>query len=95
MTVCASRPVRSCAKSTGIDSSRRTRTGHYLIAGVFERRDGLFAPNGRELMQELFEAVPSFQVIEQRLSGNACANEHWRPAQPGWIAMHDVLWESQ
>ena len=54
-TVCASSPVGSSAKSMGIDSSSRTRTGHHLIAGVFQRRDGLLATNGWELVQKLLE----------------------------------------
>ena len=93
--VCAASPVRSRAKSTGTDSSRRTRTGHYLVAGVFERRDGLFAPHRRELMQKLLKAIAGFEIVEQRLNGNARAHEHGRAAEPIWVAMNHVFREPQ
>lgn len=95
MTVCASSADKSCAKSTGIDSSRRTRTGHYLVTSVLQKCHGLFAPHGRKLMQEFLEAVTGFEVVKQRLNGDACPNEHWRSAEPIWIAIDHVLWEPQ
>lgn len=95
MTVCASKPHRSRAKSMGIDSSSRTRTGHYLVACELKRGDGLFAAHRRELMQKLVETIASFEIIEERLHGHARAHEHRRAAEAFRVAMYDVLGESQ
>lgn len=86
---------KSFAKSTGIDSSSRTRTGHHLRARVFQCGYGLLAPHGRKLAQKLLKAVASFEVIEERLNRDARADEHRRSTEPVWVAMHHVLWESQ
>jgi hypothetical protein len=53
------------AKSTGIDSSRRTRARHYLVAGVLKGRDDLCSPHGRKLLQEHVETVASFEIVNQ------------------------------
>src|SRR5258708_30540600 len=95
MTVCASSADKSCAKSTGIDSSRRTRTGHYLVPGVFQGRDGLLATHRWELVQELVEAVARFEVVKERLHRNARTYKHRRTTEPLRIAVYHVLGESQ
>ena len=46
-------------------------------------------------MQKLFEPVSSFEVIEQRLYGNARAYKDRRPTEPVGVAMYHVLGESQ
>lgn len=88
-------PQRATPKSTGIDSSRRTRTGHHLVARILQSCNGLFAPHGRELMQEFLEGIAGFEIVEKRLNRHSRANEDRRSAEPIWVAMDHVLRETR
>ena len=65
----------------GIDSSRRTRTGHYLLPSVLQRCDGLFAAHGWELVQKFLETVAGFEIVKERLNRDARADEDRRAAE--------------
>ena len=45
--------------------------------GLFQRCNGALALNARKLFEEIVERFPAFQLIKQRLEGNASAAENW------------------
>jgi hypothetical protein len=85
-------PRSAAARSTGSCSSRRTRTSQQRSAGEVERGDRLVAFHGWELAKKLVQGLAAFEVIEQRLDRNACADEHRRPAEDVRVAEHDVAY---
>ena len=50
---------------------------------------GLFASDGREVVEKLGERISSLQIIVQVLHRYPRANEHWRSAQDFWVAVND------
>ena len=60
-------------------------------ASLFEKSDCLFARDARKVVEELFDGVSAFKVIEQRLCGHARAYEDWRPADDLRVGMDDLL----
>src|SRR5574337_1131013 len=85
-------PWSAAARSSGSCSSRRTRTSEQRNAREVERRDCLVASYGRELAQKLVQGLAAFEVVEQRLYRNACADEHRRAPKNAGVAVHDVAW---
>jgi hypothetical protein len=66
-----------------------------MRASVLQCRDGLLAPHGWELMQELLETVTGFEIVEQRLNRDARSHEDRGAAQPLWVAVDDIFREPQ
>src|SRR2546429_6281657 len=83
-------PWRGAARSSGSCSSRRTRTSQQRSAREVERRDRLVASHGRELTKKLVQGLAAFEVIEQRLYRNTCADEHRRAPEDVRVSAHDV-----
>src|SRR2546427_9520031 len=83
-------PWSAEARSSGSCSSRRTRTSQQRCAREVERRDRLVASHGRELAKKLVQRLATFEVVEQRLYLNACADEHRRTPKNVRVAVHDV-----
>src|SRR2546426_2431800 len=69
---------------------RRTRTSQQRSAREVERRDRLVASHGRELAKKLVQGLAAFEVIEQRLYRNTCADEHRRAPEDVRVSAHDV-----
>ena len=86
-TVC---PLRTSARSTGSCSSRRTRTRQEGGAREIECGDRLLAPHGRELAKEFVEGLAAFEVVEERLDRNACADKDRRAAEDVGVAVYDL-----
>lgn len=78
-------------QATGRHSSSRTRTGEKRLLGLFQGRDGLRPGDGREVLQELGQRLPCFEVIEQRRKWYTSANEHGRTAHDLRVAVNDRL----
>src|SRR3989442_4844635 len=89
-TVWTSCPCSSRARSTGRCSSRRTRTGQERIASEVERSDGLLAPDGRELPEELVEGLAALEVVEEGLDRDPGADENRRAAEDVGVAVEDL-----
>src|SRR5437667_11621390 len=53
----------------------------------FQRRDGLLARDGWEVIEELVEAVAAFEVIDQVSQRHPCSNEYGRTPQDFWVAV--------
>ena len=68
----------AAARSRGSCSSSRTRTSQQRSARKVERCDRLVAPHGRELAKKLVYGFTAFEVVEERLNRNTCANEDRR-----------------
>src|SRR5881296_4446816 len=83
-------PWSTAARSSGICSSRRTRTSQQRSAREVERRDRLVASHGWELAKKLVQGLAAFEVIEQRLYRNTCADEHRRAPEDVRVSAHDV-----
>src|SRR5213594_1853466 len=82
-------PWSVAARSSGSCSSRRTRTSQQRSAREVEHRDRLVASHGRELAKKLVQRLAPFEVLEQRLYRNACADEYRRAPEDVRIAVHD------
>lgn len=65
-------PGNSPAKSTGMFSSRRMRIRDERIASEFQGGYCLLAFDRRELMQELVQRLPAFDVVEQDAHSGRC-----------------------
>lgn len=83
-------PWSAAARLTGSCSSRRTRTSQQRSVREVERRDRLVAFHGWELAKKLVQGLAAFQVIEQRLDRNPCADEDRRAPENVRVAVHDV-----
>ena len=83
-------PWSAAPRSSGSCSSRRTRTGQQRSACEVERCDSLVASHRRELTKELVQGFAAFEVVEQRLYWNACADEHRRAPKDVRVAVHDI-----
>ena len=89
-TVATLWPWSAEARSTGSCSSRRTRTSQQRSAREIECSDHLVALHGWELAKKLVQGLATFEVVEQRLNRNACADEHGRAPKDVGIAVQDV-----
>ena len=47
-----------------------------------EDGDGMVLRNRRELIEEMVKRVARFQIVDQRLYGNACAGKNRRSPEP-------------
>ncbi len=56
----------------GTHSSSNTRIGDQMCLGLLQCGDGKFSRHARKIIQELFERMAAFDVVDQRLHGNAC-----------------------
>src|SRR2546430_12372769 len=87
-TVSTRWPWSAAARSSGSCSSSRTRTSQQRSARDVECRDRLVASHGRELAKKLVQGLAAFEVIEQRLYRNTCANEHRRAPEDVGVTVH-------
>ena len=78
-------PTRAC----GGFSSSSTRTCQQALARELKGRDGLFASNGRELLEKLVQGIAALDVVEERLHSHTGSDEHGRPAESLRVAVHD------
>jgi hypothetical protein len=74
-------PGSSLRSAPGTHPSSSSRIGNQMGLGLLEGRDGKLARNGREVVKELVEGMTSFDVVDERLHGNARADEYRGPAQ--------------
>src|SRR5712692_4769109 len=72
-----------------LGASRRTRTSQQRSAREVEHRDRLVASHGRELAKKLVQGLAPFEVLEQRLYRNACADEYRRAPEDVRVAVHN------
>src|SRR5438552_16476766 len=80
--------TKAAIRSCGRFSSSSTRTCQQGLACKIECRDGLFASNGRKLLDKFVQRVAALGVVEERLNGNPGANEHGRSAQNLRVAVN-------
>jgi len=59
-------------------------------ARKIERGDRLLALHSRELAKEFVEGLATFEVVEEGLDRNACANKDWRAAEDLGVAVYDL-----
>jgi hypothetical protein len=89
LTVC---PASRGPSFRGRHSSRRMRAGKERFFRYLERLDCLLAAHGREIVEELVETVPSFEVIDEVLDRHARTHENWNASEYLWVRMNDVSW---
>src|ERR1700754_4327172 len=82
-------PGMSFRNARGTHSSSRTRIGNQMSLGLLQRCDREFSGHARKIIQELFERMAAFDVVDQRLHGNARANEYGRAAQNIGVRVDD------
>ncbi len=67
------------------------RIGYQQLLGHLEGRHCLLVGYCRKIVQKLSERMPTFEVVEQILQGNARSHEDWRPSQDGGIRVDDAF----
>lgn len=75
----------------GSDSSTRTFNANNGLSRQRQRRNGLFAAYGRELLEELIERITRFEVIEQVEDRDARADENELSAHDFGIAVDHLF----
>ena len=58
------------------------------LLGEFERRDRLIVGHGGKILEKVDKGMSTFQIVDEGLDGNPCANEHWGTSEDLWIAMN-------
>src|SRR5882757_3407249 len=76
-------------RARGTHSSSSTRIGYQVGFRLLQRRDGNLGCDGREILEKRDQRVTAFDVVDQRLHGNARADEHRRAAQDIRIGVND------
>lgn len=67
------------------------RIRYQQLLGLFQCRHCLLVGYRREIVQELSERMPAFEVVDQVLQGNPSSHEDRRSAQDVWIRVDDVV----
>lgn len=62
-----------------------------MVLGFFERRDGLVARHGREVVEELVEGTARFEVVEKGFHWHACPHEYDRSVEDLRVAVDDAF----
>src|SRR6267142_3143798 len=88
-TLLTSWPTSSSLRGRGRDSSRRTRTSGQQVLRDFQRGNGLLSGHGREVIEELFQAIAGGKVVQQVLDWDASAHKHRRSPEDLGVAPHD------
>src|ERR1700690_3995405 len=70
----------SCSGSSkrnlrGTHSSSRIRMGEHRLLGQLQDREGKFAAHRREVLQEMIERIPFFEVVKEGLHGHSRAGK--------------------
>ncbi len=75
----------------GTHSSSSSRMDHQQVLCLLEHRDRLRFRHGGEVIQELGERVPAFEVVEESLNRHPSTDEDRSPAEDLWIAVDDFV----
>lgn len=81
--------VASAARATGSCSSSRTCTGQERVPRHIEDSEGLIAPHGGELPEELIKSFSALKVIEESLNWDSDSDEHRSPPEDLRVAVNN------